>query len=122
MGNPRMGNAHGGGHGRIVIGGSGRFGWPGYWPGYGYGYSGYGWPGYGYGGYGYQQPTERIICDRIPGSQECPDGTVVRTNADGSKTCCPPTPTASVATSGVYSGWPYGGYGWGWGWPRRRWW
>jgi hypothetical protein len=77
---------HGGGHHGRWHGGGYNWWWPYYnwWPYYGYGY------GYGYNyPWGWQQ-QQRIVCERIPGDMECPDGTIVRTNADGSKTCCPP--------------------------------
>lgn len=71
---------------------------------YGYGYPWYGYPWYWYPyywyrpwyypypyGYGYGYPyQERVVCERITGDAECPNNTIVRYNADGSKTCCPP--------------------------------
>lgn len=57
-----------------------------------------GWGGYGYYG-GYPSYPQQRVCERVPGDMECPDGTIVRRNADGTKTCCPPM-------SYGYS-WPY---------------
>lgn len=63
---------------------------------------------YGYPYYNYPAYQERIVCERIPGDQECPDGTVVNVNDDGSKTCCPQT---------QQTGYPYGRYPYGYPYP-----
>ena len=112
--NPRASNGGGGGgHGGGGHGGGGWHGgggrwrggwgggWGGWYPYYSYPYYGYGAYPYGYGAYpynyGYQaRPVERIVCERIAGSRECPDGTIVRRNRDGSKTCCPPDSRATL--------------------------